>query len=1048
MHSGFDQWIRATRWAACAAGVLCASVAWSADPEKIYTQQPEVMPSLVRSAKKELPAVDVVQQAKNRDALAKGPTPVWIWGADDNQNYVLRTTFQGGAKAAVLRAAADNTCSIWINGTQVATNDTWETAAEADITKLLKPGENVLQADVTNSGGPAAFVLKLALLSEDGSANYVVTDKSWKAGASKDAKELQDVRVVAKLGDAPWGNALSKASGGLQSSTPANVFNLLPGFQAERLFTVPKDKLGSWVNIALDNKGRLIVSDQDSKGLCRVTPPPIGSSDPVKVEHLDIKITAAQGILYAFDALYLSVNGGPGSGLYRAKDTNGDDQYDELVKLAEFRGGGEHGPHALRLTPDGKSIYVVCGNFTQLPAKVDSSRVPQNFGEDHLLPRQWDANGFAVGLMAPGGWIGKTDPDGKTWEIFSSGYRNQFDFALNADNEMFVYDADMEWDYGTSWYRPTRVNHATSGSELGWRSGTGKWPAYFIDSLPAMVDIGPGSPVGVAFGYGTKFPAKYQKALYICDWTFGTMYAIHIEPQGSSYKAVKEEFVSRTPLPLTDTVVGPDGALYFTIGGRGNQSELFRVTYVGKESTAPADAHDKQFQAERDLRHQIEEFHKPAADGAKAVAFVYPHLASPDRFIGYAARVALEHQKVDLWQARVLSDTNPLSLIQGSVALARQGDKALQPKLLAALEHVDFQALPEFQQLGYLRALSLAFIRMGEPDEATAARFVQKLDGFFPSKSAFVNRELCSTLIYLKSPTIVAKTIQEILKPSAAPTAEEMSDLLSRNQGYGSTVASVLANSADPQKFHYAFVLRNAKVGWTTELRKPYFAFLNDTRTKSGGASFQGFVNNIEKDAFSNATDDERLAIEALGMRKPFVIKELPKPQGPGKEYTLDEIVAGAAAKLKDRDFKNGQKMFSAARCVVCHRFFSEGGATGPDLSQAAGRFGLKDLAEAIIDPSKVVSDQYRGAIVETKSGKVYTGKVVSETTENITILVSPEDSTKVQVIPKSEIEERVPSLVSVMPKDLLKDLNENEVYDLLAYLLSRGDAANPLFKK
>ena len=72
---------------------------------------------------------------------------------------------------------------------------------------------------------------------------------------------------------------------------------------------------------------------------------------------------------------------------------------------------------------------------------------------------------------------------------------------------------------GMPWYRPTRVNHATSGSELGWRSGTAKWPAAYPDSLPAMIDIGPGSPAGAAFGYG-KDPAKYQKAFYICDWTW------------------------------------------------------------------------------------------------------------------------------------------------------------------------------------------------------------------------------------------------------------------------------------------------------------------------------------------------------------------------------------------------------------------------------------------------------------------------------------------------------------------------------------------------
>src|SRR6185437_2564406 len=179
------------------------------------------------------------------------------------------------------------------------------------------------------------------------------------------------------------------------------------------------------------------------------------------------------------------------------------------------------------------------------------------------------------------------------------------------------------------WYRPTRVVHAASGSEFGWRSGTGKWPPYYIDSLPPAVEIGPGSPVGVAFGYGTKFPAKYQRALFICDWTFGTMYAVHVEPEGASYKAVKEEFVSRTPLPLTDVAVGADGALYFTVGGRGTQSELFRVTYIGKELTSPASAHDEKFAKLRAVRRKIESYHEGPPQGSEAVEFLYPHLSHP-----------------------------------------------------------------------------------------------------------------------------------------------------------------------------------------------------------------------------------------------------------------------------------------------------------------------------------------------------------------------------------------------------------------------------------
>ena len=117
-----------------------------------------------------------------------------------------------------------------------------------------------------------------------------------------------------------------------------------------------------------------------------------------------------------------------------------------------------------------------------------------------------------------------------------------------------------------------------------------------------------------------------------------------------------------------------------------------------------------------------------------------------------------------------------------------------------------------------------------------------------------------------------------------------MAELLARNRGYGDTDRPDAGQRADLQKLHYAFVLRNLRDGWTLDQRKIYFHWLDDARKKSGGASYQGFLNNIEKEAFDNATDAERLAIEAAGLRKPYQIKELPKPQGPGRDWTLDEL--------------------------------------------------------------------------------------------------------------------------------------------------------------
>lgn len=846
---------------------------------------------------------------------------------------------------------------------------------------------------------------------------------------------------------------VAPASG--SDATDGPLFDALPGFQIEHLFTVPKDQLGSWVSITFDNQGRLIASDQGDKGLCRVIPPPIGSSEPTKVERLHTRISSAQGMLYAFDSLYVSANGfSGGNGLYRLKDTDGDDQFDKVEKLKEIRGGGEHGPHAVLLGPDGKSLYYLAGNFTRPPFEPNDppspnnrSRAPSNWGEDLLLPRQWDANGFAVGLLAPGGWVAKTDPAGKTWDIVSNGYRNPYDMAFNADGELFVYDADMEWDMGTPWYRPTRVNHATSGSELGWRSGTGKWPPYYVDSLPAAVDIGPGSPVGAAFGYGTKFPAKYQRALFICDWTFGTMYAVHLEPAGSSYRGTKEEFLGRSPLPLTDVAVGPDGALYFSTGGRNTQSELFRVTYVGQEPTSAVDPHDARSADLRELRHKIEAYHQKSDEPAQAIEFVYPHLSHPDRFIRFAARIALENQDVKLWQDRTLTEKDPEALITGAVGLARQGDRSLRDSLLTALGRLDVGTLSETQQIELLRAYQLVFTRMGEPDEAARLSLLAKLDPLFPTKSDPVNRELVDLLVYIRSPTVIRKAVASMDQPPKHE-AVEPGAVLGRNKRYGGTVRSMLKSHPDLTQLHYALALRNMKEGWTLAERKAYFSWFERAGAWKGGASFQGFLRNIEREAFENASERERLAIEAFGARKPFQMPELPKPAGPGRDRTVTDLIGLADQRLKGRNFENGKKMFAAARCLICHRFAGDGGATGPDLTQLAARFTVKDLGEAMVEPSKVVSDQYRATLIETKDGQLISGRVVSESDDSLIVVTNPEDSTKTLAVRRDDIESMQASPVSLMPDGLLKPLNDDEVLDLLAYLLSRGDKKDPMFKK
>lgn len=880
------------------------------------------------------------------------------------------------------------------------------------------------------------------------------------------------------------GQADRKAMAELATATPASDLKLAPGFKAELLYTVPKNEQGSWVALTLDHKGRMIAGDQYG-GLYRLTLPPLGSSAGTKVEKLDVTLpevplppgvtrptpkraeatggatspaVGAHGLLYAFDSLYVMVDEVPSKqGLWRLRDTNGDDQYDRFEFLRPINGSGEHGPHSLALSPDGKSIYFANGNHTDLPKNMEKARMVA-WGEDHLLPRMWDARGHARNKYAPGGYIARTDPDGKTIELFSIGFRNQFDLAFNQNGELFSYDSDMEWDQGTPWYLPTRINHAISGADFGWRSGAGRWPAYYADSLHEVVNIGPGSPTGTTFGTGAKFPAKYQHALYAADWTFGTLYAIHLKPDGATYRGEKEEFVAGKPLPLTDLLVNPnDGALYFAVGGRRTQSALYRVTYTGRDSTAPAKPAAPTEAVQ--LRRKLEALHSDGT-GPEAIDTAWPHLASKDRFIRFAARVALEKQPAEKWADRALAELQPQASIEALIALARVGDKSLQPKLITALSRLDFGAQPAELQLPLLRAWQLAFTRMGKPTTEVAANIVAALDKHFPHKDPLVNRELAALLVYLGSPTVVAKTVPllKVAEPQTL-TFEELGGaaVIARNDRYGSTVAQVSASRPDRQQIAYAYVLRNATIGWTPELRREFFAWFPTTSKWRGGASFTGFIKNIRSEAITNFVSDpaERTRLEAeaatlaaAGAAAAAANTPAATPKGPGRNYTVADARAVVEGKLTGRNFANGKAMFAASACTACHRFNNEGVGIGPDISGAGNRYSVKDLLENIVDPSLVISDQYGSDEIKKKDGSTVIGRVVAEENNNLLVMSNPFAPDEHTRVPTADVVSRQPWKQSMMPPGLINSLNEDELRDFVAYILSGGNPDSPMFKK
>ncbi len=843
---------------------------------------------------------------------------------------------------------------------------------------------------------------------------------------------------------------------------------LLPGFEAEHLHSPSENGQGSWVAMTFDHKGRLITSDQYGF-LYRLELPKAGSADSLKIEKLNITngtaadtarvgMGYAQGLLYAFNSLYVMVNHrgdtifDKGSGLYRLQDTDGDDQYDKTTLIKELNGWGEHGPHSVVLAPDKKSIYVIAGNHTDVP-EMDTYHYPRVWQQDNLFPLIKDPRGHANDRMAPGGWIARIDSLGNNWEMVSAGFRNAFDIAFNEDGELFAYDSDMEWDFGMPWYRPTRICHVTSGSEFGWRTGNSKWSPDFPDNLPPVINIGQGSPTNLVHGSKSNFPGKYQKALFASDWSFGIIYAIFLSPEGATYTAEPQEFLSGVPLPLTDGVFGPDGALYFLTGGRRLESDLYRVSYVGDEKTeaAPAPAATEAMA----LRRELESYHGNAKAGA--VDFAWPHLSHPDRFVRYAARVAIEHQPVNQWQAKALSEKEPLALIESMIALARHGNKNQRNVMLQALTGIDYSSLPEARQIDLLRAVELILSRMGAPSPAVKTQLVSYLNPAYPAGSNKLNRSLSKLLVYLDAPEAINKTVVLLETAKDDPmekTASASSDLILRNPQYGMDIAGMLSKVPPAQQTWYATVLSQAKSGWTPELREKYFTWFNTAFGYKGGVSYVGFINKARQAALSNvpqsqfAQYDKMSGAELLSTSGNDLASNAPSPKGPGRQWTMEQALPVVEQGLSGRNFQQGKDMFAATRCVSCHVMRGEGGSIGPDLTQLGTRFTAKDMLEAIIEPNKVVSDQYAATVFTMKDGSSILGRITGETDQAYTIFQNPFTPEVTREIPKSEVVSTKYSYTSLMFGGLVNRLNEEELKDLLAYLMAGGNEENEVYRK
>jgi putative heme-binding domain-containing protein len=260
------------------------------------------------------------------------------------------------------------------------------------------------------------------------------------------------------------------------------------------------------------------------------------------------------------------------------------------------------------------------------------------------------------------------------------------------------------------------------------------------------------------------------------------------------------------------------------------------------------------------------------------------------------------------------------------------------------------------------------------------------------------------------------------------------------------TLALMDASPEPAEQIWYALCLREAS-GWTPAQRERYFAWFAKARGYKGGNSFAKFILRIRDQALEKLPAADRPALLALAEKE-----VAPQPAAPAapprafvKAWTLADLLPALPEADKGRNFARGKALYTAAQCAQCHQFAGEGGATGPDLTAVGSRFSRKDILEAILDPSKALSEQYASFLFTMKDGSVVAGQIAEENHYLLTLILNPITGER-QNFPKGNIVKREMSPVSLMPPGLLSTLTRDEVLDLLAYLESAGNDKAPSF--
>jgi putative heme-binding domain-containing protein len=158
------------------------------------------------------------------------------------------------------------------------------------------------------------------------------------------------------------------------------------------------------------------------------------------------------------------------------------------------------------------------------------------------------------------------------------------------------------------------------------------------------------------------------------------------------------------------------------------------------------------------------------------------------------------------------------------------------------------------------------------------------------------------------------------------------------------------------------------------------------------------------------------------------------------KNWKLDDFDSKLESGLQGRNKEIGARIFIEATCAQCHVLGGKGGRVGPELGEVFKRHkeDVQSVLREIIDPSHKIDPKYASHSVLTLDGQVYSGVIVAEDEQTISLLSNP-DQPKPTVLQRKEIDEMVQSSKSIMPAALMDQFTLDEILELVAFIKGNG---------